>query len=141
MLKPAMFFWLTYVGVSLASTLTKKLLGAEDYSSLYLSMVLIGIATWVAIRPVFKKHKRTLEISEKIKFCLLTVFPLFLFLSLFLYAANQPDSASLGKYLFALSLTTFISFCGVWLVISTMAASLFKDYLESPSQPLKEETS
>ncbi|MEQ8289897.1 MAG: hypothetical protein RIB78_09245 [Gammaproteobacteria bacterium] len=140
MLKPAMFFWLSYVGVSIASTLIKKLLGAEDYSSLILSMFLVGVAAWIAIRPVIKKHKRTLEISEKIKFCLLTVFPLFLFLSLFLFIVKQPDSASLGKYIFAVSLTTFISFCGVWLVISTMTASLFKEYLEKPNQSLKEET-
>ena len=140
MLKPAMLFWLSYVGVSIASWLIKKLLGAEDYSSLILSMFLVGIATWIAIRPIIKKYKRTFKISEKIKFCLLTVLPLFLLLSLFLLVVKQPDAISLSKYIFALSVTTFISFCGVWLVISTMTASLFKDYLEKPNQSLKDGT-
>jgi len=94
-----------------------------------LQVVAYGVPALIAIYPKIKKEKRVLELSEKLLFTLFTwgIITAIIFGYVVTNTNIKPTTAGILTVVFEF----FLSFCGVWLIISTFTPKIFGKSLKN----------
>ena len=92
-------------------------------------VAIFGLPTFIAIYPKIKKEGRLLNLTEKIIFTLFTwgIYTLVTIIMIFYTLDKEPTTPGLiiGAFNY------FLAFCGIWLVISTMAERFFENAIKN----------
>ncbi len=95
----------------------------------FIKVIFFACLAFVAIYPKIKKEGRLLKLNEKIIFVLSTwgVYTLLTLSAVFLLIDKDPTTPGI----FIVAFDYFLSFCGVWLVISTFSERLFENLIKN----------
>lgn len=95
----------------------------------FFKILIFGMATFFALYLKIKKDGRLLNMTEKIIFTISTwgIYTALIITTILMQAEKTPTTPGILFVAFE----TFWAFCGIWLVISTLAAKCFEKQIKN----------
>jgi hypothetical protein len=133
LVKPILYFYSIFIGINAGYALIMKLAGYPNSKPLIVTVAIVALSTWAAVRPAVLAHGRVFSLRESLLFCLSTI--VLLSIARPLYVSYTRDIALTSTSLLAASfLVGAFSVVAMWLVIDTFANKIFQQEINQSIQ-------